>query len=122
MVGPVDEGLPIAYQLLEHGVPVLDSGGEHVGSVASVLSEPSEDIFHGLLVKTPDQGLRFIDASSIASIHEHGVDLRIDSAAARSLPQPEHSAPVYNENPGDQDKWHHWVHKLTGRNDWHHET
>jgi hypothetical protein len=122
MVRPVDEGLPIAYQLLEDGVPVLASGGEHVGSVVSVLSEPAEDVFHGLLVKTPDQGLRFIDASSISSIHEHGVDLRIDSAAAKSLPLPEHGAPVFKENPGDQDKWHHWVHKLTGRNDWHRET
>jgi hypothetical protein len=117
----MDEGLPIAYQVLGDGVPVLASGGEQVGSVASVLSAPSEDIFHGLLVKTPDQGLRFIDADSISSIHEHGVDLRIDSVAARNLPLPEHGAPVYNENPGDQDKWHHWVHKLTGRNDWHRE-
>jgi hypothetical protein len=118
MVGLMDEGLPIAYQLLEDGVPVLASGGEHVGSVASVLSAPSEDIFHGLLIKTTDQGLRFIDAGSISSIHEHGVDLRIDSAAAKNLPMPEHGAPVYNENPGDQNKWHHWVHKLTGRSDW----
>jgi hypothetical protein len=120
-VRAVDEGLPIAYQLLEDGVPVLASGGERVGTVASVISESSEDIFHGLLIKTPDQGLRFIDASSISSIHEHGVDLRIDSAAAKSLPLPEHGAPVYTENPDAQDKWHHWVHKLTGRNDWDHE-
>src|SRR3984957_17934654 len=109
----MDEGLPIAYQLLEDGVPVLASGGEHVGSVACVLCEPSEDIFHGLLVKTPDQGLRFIDAGSISSIHEHRVDLGIDSLAAKNLPTPEHSAPVYTESPETQDKWHHWVHKLT---------
>lgn len=113
----MDEGQPIAYKLLDEGVPVLCSDGEQIGTVASVLSEPVEDIFHGLLVKTSN-GVRFVEASAIASVHEHGVDLRIDSPAAQTLPGPEHAAPVYNEDPGDQDKWHHWVHKLTGRSDW----
>ncbi len=117
----MDEGLPIAYQLLEDGVPVLAADGEQVGTVGSVLSAPEEDVFHGLLVNTPGHGVRFLPADAIASIHEHGVDLRIDGQAARSLPEPEHSAPVFDENPSDQGKWKHWVHVLTGRNDWKHE-
>lgn len=107
--------------MLDAGVPVLASDGTQVGTVQAVLAAREEDIFHGLLIKTPG-GLRFLEAASIASIHEHGVDLRIDSAAAAALPPPEHSAPVYDEDPAEQGKWHHWVHHLTGRSDWHHES
>jgi hypothetical protein len=117
----MDEGLPVAYQMLDTGVPVLASDGEQVGTVGSVLSAPEEDIFHGLLIDTPGHGIRFLEAASIASIHEHGVDLRIDSAAAQSLPAPEHKAPVYDENPALQQGWRHWVHRITGRSDWNHE-
>jgi hypothetical protein len=117
----MDEGLPISYQLLEDGVPVLASGGEQVGTVGSVLAAPEEDVFHGLLIKTPSQGIRFVEASAIASVHEHGVDLRIDAAAAQTLPLPEHDAPVYDEDPSNTGRWHHWVGRLTGQGDWHHE-
>ncbi|HUB74810.1 MAG TPA: hypothetical protein VL979_12350 [Solirubrobacteraceae bacterium] len=114
----MDEGLPIAYQMLEDGVPVLSSDGQQVGTVGAVLSAPEKDVFHGLLVKTPQHGIRFVEADSIASIHERGVDLRIDAAAARELPPPEHSAPVYDEDPAEQTKWSHLVRKLTLRKDW----
>lgn len=117
----MDEGLPIAYQLLEEGVPVLSSEGEQVGTVGAVLDAPEKDVFHGLLINTPGQGIRFLEAAKIASIHEHGVDLRIDSAAARSLPAPEHPAPVFAEDPEKQQKWRHWVHRITGRTDWNRE-
>lgn len=117
----MDEGLPIAYQMLDAGVPVLSSDGQQVGTVGSVLSAPEEDVFHGLLVNTPGHGIRFVEAAAIASIHEHGVDLRIDSAAAVNLPPPEHKAPVFDENPAQQEGWRHWVHKITGRSDWNHE-
>ena len=120
-MGAVDEGFPIAYQLLEDGVPVLASDGTQVGTVGSVLSAPEEDVFHGLLIKTPGHGIRFLAADAIASIHEHGVDLRIDTAAAQNLPGPEHKAPVYDEDPSKQTKWSHYVRKYTGRKDWHHE-
>jgi hypothetical protein len=117
----MDEGLPISYQLLDDGVPVLAADGAQVGTVGSVLAAPEEDVFHGLLINTPEHGVRFVEASMIASLHEHGVDLRIDAQAAGALPAPEHKAPVYDENPGEMDRWHHWARRLTGRKDWHHE-
>ena len=113
----MDEGAPIAYQVLDAGVPVIASDGATVGTVTSVLSADSEDIFHGVLVKTA-HGILFAEAAVIAELHEHGVDLRIDSAAAAALPGPEHSAPVYDEDPLRQQAWRHWWHKLTLRNDW----
>jgi hypothetical protein len=114
----VDEGLPIAYEMLEEGVPVYASDGQQVGTVGAVLSAPEEDVFHGLLINVPGQGVRFVEAASIASLHEHGVDLRVDAAAAHSLPAPEHKSPVFTEDPERQQRWRHWVHIVTGRNDW----
>lgn len=115
------EGAPIAYELLEKGVPVLASDGEQVGTVHRVVSVPEKDIFHGLVISTPQHGLRFVEAADIASLHELGVDLRIDSTAAQGLPQPGGAAPVFDENPGELVGWHHWVHKATLRGDWQRE-
>jgi uncharacterized protein YrrD len=117
----MDEGLPIAYGVLEKGVPVLASDGERVGNVHHVVSAPEKDIFHGLVINTPGHGLRFVTASDVASLHEHGVDLKIDAKAAQSLPQPGGGAPVYDEDPATQTRWSHWVNRLTLRNDWHRE-
>lgn len=118
----MDEGLPIAYQVLESGVPVLTSDGEQIGTVHHVVAAPEKDIFHGLVVSTPGHGRRFVEAADVASLHEHGVDLRIDSAAAQSLSQPGGGAPVFDEDPGEMKGWQHWVHKATGRGDWKRES
>ena len=116
----MDEGLPIAYEMLDAGVPVYASDGERVGTVGAVLEAPEKDIFHGLLVDTEAHGIRFVEAAAVASIHERGVDLRIDSDTARELPPPEHEAPVFDEDPAHQQRWRHWLHMITGRGDWDH--
>jgi len=55
----VDEGLPIAYEVLEKGVPVLACDGEQVGTVHHVVAAPEQDIFHGLVITVPSRGRRF---------------------------------------------------------------
>jgi uncharacterized protein YrrD len=117
----MDEGLPIAYEVLEKGVAVLSSDGEQVGTVHHVVAAPEKDIFHGLVINTPQHERRFVEAADVASLHEHGVDLRIDTAAAANLPEPGGGAPVYDEDPAMQTKWSHLVRKYTGRSDWHRE-
>ena len=114
----MDEGLPIAYEVLEKGVPVLASDGEQVGTVHHVVAAREQEIFHGLVISVPSGGRRFVEAADVASLHERGVDLRIDSTAAQSLPQPGGGAPVYDEDPGEMKGWHHWVHIATMRGDW----
>jgi len=114
----VDEGMPIAYEVLEKGVPVYASDGGQVGTVHHVVAAPEEDIFHGIVFRTPDHGLHMAEAADIASLHERGVDLRIDSAAATVLPQPHGGAPVYHEDPSQMKGWHHWLHKLGPHGDW----
>jgi sporulation protein YlmC with PRC-barrel domain len=117
----MDEGLPIAYPVLEKGVAVLSSDGEQVGTVDHVVAAPEEDIFHGLVISTKD-GRRFVEAADVASLHERGVDLSIDSVAAQGLPQPGGGAPVYDEDPAAQTKWSHLFRKYTGRSDWHRQS
>jgi hypothetical protein len=114
----VDEGLPIAYEVLEKGVPVLACDGKQVGTVHHVVAAPQQDIFHGLVIAVPGHGLRFVQAADVGALHEHGVDLRIDSAAAQDLPEPGGGAAVYDEDPGEMKGWRHWVHLATMRGDW----
>ena len=119
----MDEGLPIAYTVLEKGVPVLASNGEQIGTVHHVVAAPEKDIFHGIVIATTGHGKRFVEAADVASLHEHGVDLKIDSAAATALPEPGGGAPVYTEDPAaTSSKWSHLVNRLTGHKDWHQES
>jgi hypothetical protein len=89
----VDEGLPIAYQVLDSGVPVHAAGGEAVGSVDHVVAAPAEDIFHGIVLRT-SSGLKFVAADQIRELHERGVDLRIGVDEIPGLPDPHGAAPA----------------------------
>ncbi len=113
----MDEGLPIAYGVLDKGVPVLASDGARVGTVDHVVAALEKDIFHGLVIATRS-GRRFVAAADVASLHERGVDLRLDAAAARQLPKPGGGAAVFDEDPGDMKGWAHWMHVLGLRGDW----
>lgn len=96
----MDEGLPIAYEVLEKGVPVYAAGGEQIGTVDHVVAAEEEDIFHGIVLRG-EGGRRFVSADQIASLHEQGVDLKIDAAAAAALPAPHGGAPAWREaEPG----------------------
>ncbi len=112
----MDEGLPIAYLLLDEDVPVYAAGGERVGTVDHVVADRGLDIFHGIVIRT-DGGRRFVAAEQVNSLHERGVDLTIDAAEAAALPQPHGAAPVWHDaEPGVRPStWRHFVDRLTGR-------
>jgi hypothetical protein len=111
----VDEGLPIAYQVLDEGVPVYAAGGELVGTVDHVVAAPELDIFHGVVIRS-EMGRRFVLAEDIDSLHERGVDLNIDAAAAAALPEPHGGAPVWRDSdPGVKPSgWKHFVNRIGG--------
>jgi hypothetical protein len=91
----VDEGLPIAYQVLDEGTPVYASDGVQVGTVDYVAAAPAEEIFHGIVMRV-EATRRFV-----ASLHEHGVDLRIDAVSVAALPEPHGAAPAWRDRePG----------------------
>jgi hypothetical protein len=112
----MDEGLPIAYDVLEPGVPVYASGGEQVGTVAHVVAAPEEDIFHGIVLRG-DHGDRFVPADQVARLYEQGVDLRIDRAAADALPEPQGGAPAWRVNePGvEPSPWQRFLDLVVGK-------
>jgi hypothetical protein len=116
-MNPMEEGLPIAYEVLEKGVPVYGSDGEQVGTVER------EDIFHGLVIQSGGSPC-FVEAEQVASIHERGVDLRIDAAAAAELPAPHGAAPAWRvHEPGVKpSRWLHVLDRLSlrdsKRRDW----
>jgi hypothetical protein len=83
----VDEGRPESWEALEPGTAVFASDGERLGEVKEVLAVPDDDIFEGIIMRT-HHGERFVDWEIIGSIHERGVDLKLDSASAANLPEP----------------------------------
>jgi len=113
----MDEGLPIAYPLLEKGVRVISGDGEPVGTVHHVVAAEQQDIFHGLVISTSRLGRRFVPAEDVAALHEQGVELRITAAEVAALPAPGGGAPVYSEDPSAS-RWSHWAGRLTGQGDW----
>jgi hypothetical protein len=111
----VDEGLPIAYEVLDDGIAVYASDGEQVGTVDHVVSAPSEDIFHGIVMSAGGRR-RFVAADQVASLHERGVDLRIDAAAAAALPEPHGGAPAWRSRDAGvkPSRWTHILDRITG--------
>ena len=108
--------MPIAYEVLDAGVPVYAVDGEQVGTVGHVVAAPQEDIFHGI-VMTTGSGARFVAADQVASLHERGVDLRIDAAAVAALPTPHGGAPAWEvHEPGVKTgRWTHFVDVMGGK-------
>jgi len=122
MFEAMDDGFPIAYEVLERNVPVYASDDEMVGTVDHVVSAPQEDIFHGIVAKIGGTA-HLILAEDIESLHEHGVHLRIDAATAAALEAP-HGASVDWRvlEPGVKpSRWEHFVEHMvpgTRRHNW----
>jgi hypothetical protein len=119
----MDEGLPIAYQVLEEGVPVYSSDGQQLGTVDHVVAAPDEDIFHGIVMRS-GHDRRFVAAEQIGALHEHGVDLRIDAAEGAALPAPESgAAPAWRvHEPGVKpSRWKSLVDMVSGAGSHHRE-
>jgi len=97
-----DLGAPISYLALDKGVPVYSSDGKELGKVEYVLAAPEEDIFDGFVIDTSvlPGGHRFVDAPEVAEVHERGVLLKLDAAAAERLPEPS-ASPGVLEADGD---------------------
>ncbi|MBS1880903.1 MAG: hypothetical protein JST31_15435 [Actinobacteria bacterium] len=98
-----DLGEQISYLTLGHDVPVYASGGERVGKVVRVLSEPAADMFDGIIIDTTagPGGHKFVDAPEVGQIHERGVVLKIDAAEAARLPKPEANPGAITVGPSD---------------------
>lgn len=104
-----DLGAPISHLVLQAGVPVYSSDGEKLGEVEYVLAVVDDDIFDGIVLDTSilPGGNRFVDAPEVGAIYERGVVLKIDAAAAESLPKPSANPGVIEAGPDDMAKGGH---------------
>jgi hypothetical protein len=104
-----DLGAPSSYLAVQPGVAVYSSDGKKLGEVEYVLSVPDDDIFDGIVLDTSvlPGGRRFVDAPEVAEIYELGVVLKIDAAAAESLPEPSANPGSIEVGPGDMVKGGH---------------
>jgi hypothetical protein len=93
-----DDGYAISYKLLQHGIPVVSAEGEQVGTVDRVLDNAREQIFDGIVIRSP-RGLVFVDAPEVARIAERRVTLSIDVGEAAELPKYEPGPPEFSANP-----------------------
>jgi uncharacterized protein YrrD len=98
-----DLGEPASYLTLAEGAPVYASGGEELGKVKHVLAAPELDVFDGIVVDASalPGGLRFVDGSQVDEIYERGVVLRLDAAAAETLPEPSANPAEMAAGPGE---------------------
>src|ERR687887_2841125 len=98
-----DLGPPSSYVALQEGTPVISRDGSELGRVEHVLADVDADIFDGIVLDTSvlPGGHRFVDATQVAELHERGVVLTIDSAAAERLPEPSASPGEIEIGPDD---------------------
>jgi hypothetical protein len=96
----MDLGAPGSYMTLTEGVAVYSSDGKRLGEVEHVLAEPDKDIFDGIVFEGP-AGHRFVDAPEVDRIHEQGVVLALDAAAASGLPEPGPNPASMSASPDD---------------------
>jgi uncharacterized protein YrrD len=96
----MDLGDPVSYLVLADGTPVVSADGQTIGTVEHVLADPDADVFDGVIV-AGSGGHRFADARQIASLHERGVVLGLDAAAAERLPAPAENPATMDTGPDD---------------------
>lgn len=67
--------------------------------MAEVLNNDAEDIFDGLVIKTP-AGLRFVDAPEIARLTNERVQLTLSAGEVDALPEHDpKGAPEFRADP-----------------------
>lgn len=96
---------PISYLTLEEGTPVLEHGGEQIGTVTHVLADAADDIFDGLVIasKLASGAHRFVDASEIESMSGDGVHLRLDRDSCLRLPEPSANPAAMAADPAEDE-------------------
>jgi hypothetical protein len=96
----MDDAVPIHYNAVTCGTPVISSDGVEVGKVQQVVDNYREHILDGFVIKAGDGAVRFVDAPEVARTTEAAVSLTIDAAAAAELPPPEQGSPNFRPNRG----------------------
>jgi hypothetical protein len=90
--------------MIEPGWTVVDSKGEHVGSVDEVVGDSSDDIFNGLSISTSLLGKpRYVPSEQVAEITEGSVRLALSKDEVDHLgeyQEPPTTAEILPEGAG----------------------
>jgi hypothetical protein len=95
----IDDGNAIHYAAVPRGTPVYGSDEVEVGKVDEIVDNYRERILDGIVIRSPDRKLRFVDAPEVARTAERGVTLTITSAEVAALPPPDRGAATFRPNP-----------------------
>jgi hypothetical protein len=111
--------IPIAYEALKKGTPVLSATGTRIGIVEHVLADYGLDLFDGLVVKTHD-GLRFVTADQVGLITTAAVHSKVADADIPNLQKPHQGDEVFH---GDPEKYEgtgfqNWFGRMFMREHW----
>jgi hypothetical protein len=92
-----DDETTVAWTAMPYRAPVLDAGGQEIGTAESLLGDEAEDIFHGIAVKLHhgSRQLVEIDAAHVERITPSRVHTSIAADAVASLP------------PYREERWYH---------------
>ena len=94
----IDDGHAVHYSAVERGTPVFSSEEIELGKVDQVLDNYDEHIFDGIVMRTGEGDLRFVDAPEVRRTAERAVTLSITAAEAAELPPPEQGPPSFKPN------------------------
>lgn len=94
----IDDGHAVHYSAVERGTPVFSSEEIELGKVEDVLDNYDEHIFDGIVMRTGEGDLRFVDAPEVRRTAERAVTLSITAAEAAELPPPEQGPPSFKPN------------------------
>lgn len=86
--GAPDDGQAIHYMAVPPGTPVYAADGTEIGAVKQMLDNSRENIFDGVVFRTPDGRLRFVDAPEVRRTAERGVTLSLSVEEAERLGPP----------------------------------
>jgi hypothetical protein len=82
----IDDGIAVHYSELQRGTPVFGSDEVEVGTVDEVRDLYRERMLDGIVVRTADGVLRFVDAPEVKRTAERAVTLTITAAEGEALP------------------------------------
>ncbi len=94
----IDDGNAIHYAAVERGTRVYGSDEVEVGEVDQIVDNFRERILDGIVIRTPDRELRFVDAPEVARTAERGVTLTLASSEVSSLPPPDRGLASFRPN------------------------
>jgi hypothetical protein len=94
--------VPIAYEALTKGTPVVTTTGTEIGTVEHVLADSSLDLFDGIVVRT-GSGLRFVTADQVGLITTTAVHSRVADADIPNLQLPHTGDAVFTDDPDEYD-------------------